>query len=358
LLDGSGSDVAGPCAGFGTSAPNFPCGPLAASGSPYRVEVEAAHPGDTGAYAVRFERLTAAQACEDTPLTCAVPVNGTIDGPLDTDLFSFSVGDGEMVEITVVSGTLPGAIIDAAWQLIDGAGSPVDGLCGLFDVSDPNFVCGPLAVSGNPYRIKVGDHNAAKSGQFRVRFQRLTAAAVCSSTALTCGIPLTTAITDPLETKLFSFSINEGDTVGVTVEKTPPFAPGFDAGWRLLDRTGQPVGENCANFYPSLPNFECGPLPAAGNPYQLEIRGAGDPVTGNARVLLHALTTPCATECPGDCDGSQDVSIRELVTMVNIALFRDTFLACSPGDANHDGRIKIDELVTAVNKALKGCGGS
>jgi hypothetical protein len=161
-----------------------------------------------------------------------------------------------------------------------------------------------------------------------------------------------------LETKLFSFSVHEGDTIGVTVEKTPPFDPGFDPGWRLLDRTGQPVGENCENFEPSsLPNFQCGPLPASGNPYQLEVRSADDPVTGKARVLLHALTTPCATECPGDCDGSQDVTIEELVTMVNIALFRDTFLACSPGDANHDGRIKINELLTAVNKALNGCGG-
>jgi hypothetical protein len=51
------------------------------------------------------------------------------------------------------------------------------------------------------------------------------------------------------------------------------------------------------------------------------------------------------------------VTITELVTMVNLALYRDTFLACSPGDANHDGKIRIDELVTAVNKALHGCGG-
>jgi len=132
LLDGSGTPVDGDCGEFGRSAPNFPCGLLASPGGSYRLEVKAADAGDTGAYAVRFEPVTAEGACEDIPLNCGVPVYGTIDDPLDTDLFSFRVDDGEWVEISVVSGWHGGSVIDAAWQLIDGAGIPVADPAGCF----------------------------------------------------------------------------------------------------------------------------------------------------------------------------------------------------------------------------------
>jgi hypothetical protein len=148
LLDGAGAPVAGDCGVFGRSEPNFPCGLPADPGGPYRLEVEATRPGDTGAYAVRFEPVTAERACEDIPLPCGVPVYGTIDDPLDTDLFSFSVDDGEWVEISVVSGLHGGAVIDAAWQLIDGIGIPVTGPCGVFARNGFDFACGPLPCLG------------------------------------------------------------------------------------------------------------------------------------------------------------------------------------------------------------------
>ena len=370
LIDRSGNDVDAACAGFGTSEPNFACGPLPASRNPYRLEVEADWPGDTGAYGVRFERLTAVDACEDIPLTCGVPVNDTIDGPLDTDLFSFEVDDGEVIEISVVSGLHGGAVIDAAWQLIDGAGNPVDGLCGEFSQSESNYICGPLAAGGNPYRIKVGDDDARDAGQYKVRFQPLTSGAACSSIALECGMALTTAIADPqpdecgfavcpvLETKLFTFGVNEGEHIAVSVESISPPGGHFLAGWRLLDRTGEPVAGKCGEFGVTSSSFECGPLAAAGNPYQLEVGAAGEAVAGNARVLLNVLTSPCTTGCPGDCDGSGDVTISELLRLVNIALGNSGFLSCSAGDANGDRVIRINELLTAVNDALTGCGGS
>jgi hypothetical protein len=59
--------------------------------------------------------------------------------------------------------------------------------------------------------------------------------------------------------------------------------------------------------------------------------------------------------CVGDCRGAKDVTVDDLVTMVNIALDRAPSSACSAGDANQDGMITIDELLTAVNNALNGC---
>lgn len=371
LLDGSGNPVAGGCGEWGPSRPNFPCGLPAIPGGPYRLEVEAAQPGDTGAYAVRFEPVTADRACEDIPLTCAVPAYGTIDDPLDTDLFSFSVDEGEWVEISVVSGLHGGTVIDAAWQLIDGFGVPVGGPCGVFAKNGFDYACGPLPASGNPYRIVVGDDDARDPGQYKVRFQRLTLDAACSSTALPCGVALTASIDDPppdqmcgfaacptLDTELFSFSVNDGEHIAVTVEYTPLSTVGSLAGWRILDRTGLPVEGVCGDFISSQPNFECGPLAAAGNPYQIEVGDVDQLVPGIAHVSVNFLTSTCATECPGDCDGSQAVTINELLMLVNIALGNGTAPACIAGDANRDGIVGVAELVTAVKKALSGCGGS
>jgi hypothetical protein len=84
---------------------------------------------------------------------------------------------------------------------------------------------------------------------------------------------------------------------------------------------------------------------------------------GTASVLLNA-TTPVPM-CAGDCNSDGQVSVAEVITMVNITLGEPPPLACgvggSPvvscmaGDQNGDDQITIDEIVTAVNKALHGC---
>ena len=62
-----------------------------------------------------------------------------------------------------------------------------------------------------------------------------------------------------------------------------------------------------------------------------------------------------AQDCAGDCNGSDDVAINELVTCVNIALGSAAVTACSPCDVNGDGSVAINELIAAVNAALGGC---
>lgn len=65
--------------------------------------------------------------------------------------------------------------------------------------------------------------------------------------------------------------------------------------------------------------------------------------------------TPPAVACTGDCDGSGEVRIDELVRGVSMALGRDLFAHCPAFDANHTGRVEIDELVDAVGHALRMC---
>ncbi|MGD0949310.1 MAG: hypothetical protein ABSA52_18015 [Candidatus Binatia bacterium] len=59
--------------------------------------------------------------------------------------------------------------------------------------------------------------------------------------------------------------------------------------------------------------------------------------------------------CVGDCSVDRQVTVDEILSMVNIALGNANVGACEAGDANRDGQITIDEILTAVNNALNGC---
>ncbi len=59
--------------------------------------------------------------------------------------------------------------------------------------------------------------------------------------------------------------------------------------------------------------------------------------------------------CVGDCDGSNDVVVDEIITAVNIALGLRSPGDCSAADSNHDLQVTVDEILGAVNNALNGC---
>lgn len=59
--------------------------------------------------------------------------------------------------------------------------------------------------------------------------------------------------------------------------------------------------------------------------------------------------------CVGDCNNDGEVTINELINMVNIALETAPISGCMAGDANGDGSITVNEIVAGVNNALNGC---
>jgi hypothetical protein len=59
--------------------------------------------------------------------------------------------------------------------------------------------------------------------------------------------------------------------------------------------------------------------------------------------------------CVGDCSGDGQVTVDEILTMVNIGLGSAPLSECEPGDANGDGQITVDEILTAVDNAINGC---
>jgi hypothetical protein len=84
------------------------------------------------------------------------------------------------------------------------------------------------------------------------------------------------------------------------------------------------------------------------------------PCAGDTGTFALVAVTPTPTPtpsvaCVGDCDGSGDVTVSELVTMVNIALDSLPPEACLAGDADGNGSIEVNEIVAAVSNALNGC---
>lgn len=74
-----------------------------------------------------------------------------------------------------------------------------------------------------------------------------------------------------------------------------------------------------------------------------------------AAIALIAGANMAQAQCAGDCNGSGDVAVNELVLGVNIALDRAALSQCMSFDGNSSGQVEVNELVTGVNNALRGC---
>lgn len=68
-----------------------------------------------------------------------------------------------------------------------------------------------------------------------------------------------------------------------------------------------------------------------------------------------ATPSPPVSTCVGDCDGSGDVTIDELIVGVKMTLGIDDVTLCPSLDVNHDGVMTVMHLLLAVNAALNGC---
>ncbi len=130
-----------------------------------------------------------------------------------------------------------------------------------------------------------------------------------------------------------------------------------DAPWLLVNPT-----EGSA---PAVVTVTAGPAGfAAGTQPHANVLVSAPDVPGQAVTIpvtltignLYAGPPVQAPVCVGDCNSSNEVTVDELLIMVNIALENLTVSSCSVGDASGDGQITIDEILTAVNNALTGCG--
>ena len=74
-------------------------------------------------------------------------------------------------------------------------------------------------------------------------------------------------------------------------------------------------------------------------------------------ILAATPTATAATEptlCAGECDGNDQVTVDEVVKLVNIALGDADPTSCAGGIP--DGQVDVAVIIEAVNNALNGCG--
>jgi hypothetical protein len=73
-------------------------------------------------------------------------------------------------------------------------------------------------------------------------------------------------------------------------------------------------------------------------------------------LILGLATIPVKVlaVCSGDCDGSGDVTINEIITMVNVALGTAQASACTNGIAVGTS-VDVTSIIQAVNAALNSC---
>src|SRR5205807_5342577 len=164
--------TASSCGKF-TTADLRDCGPLVAG--TYQLSLPDALPVCSAD--VHVQRLTAAQACDSTPIACDVPQTLSISPEVDSDLFRFSVVDQERVQVTL--GEVTGGFT-AEWRLLSSTGAPASS-CGNFATAT-SLDCGPLAAG--TYNIEVASFGGV--GTADLHLQRLTAAQACDSVALGC----------------------------------------------------------------------------------------------------------------------------------------------------------------------------
>jgi hypothetical protein len=87
----------------------------------------------------------------------------------------------------------------------------------------------------------------------------------------------------------------------------------------------------------------------------LNINGCCSCATVTPSPTTSATPAPPAPSCVGDCSGNAQVTVDDILTMVNIALGNADVITCDAGDGNQDGQITVDEILTAVYNALNGC---
>lgn len=88
-----------------------------------------------------------------------------------------------------------------------------------------------------------------------------------------------------------------------------------------------------------------------GGPHTFTVPLRGSPIVG----ATGSVRVPAAPGCTGDCDGSEVVTIDELLRGVGVALSTRPLSECRAIDASGDGTAMIDEVTAAVGRALRGC---
>jgi hypothetical protein len=258
------------------------------------------------------------------------------------------VADGERVQITVVKQSPSGPGFAPQWRLLTGAGTPAAG-CGYFN-THPLLDCGPLPASGNPYQIEVIDNYRDATGSYAVHVYKLRAATACDTGTVSCGVPVTGTIEPAIDSDMMSLpEVNDGERVRIRVVKQAPSGPAFAPQWRLLTGAGTPAA--ACGYFNTHPRLDCGPLPAFGNPYQIEVIDNYRDATGAYEVAIEFIGRTCTSpnpdpgtrlvvDAPADPSVGLNVSFRWHLENAEPGLTYEFEVLLDKGTEPCDGRIE------------------
>lgn len=151
--------------------------------------------------------------------------------------------------------------------------------------------------------------------------------------AAPAGAPLPTATPTVTMRPTFTQTHSPTVTATATYSETPASTP---------TATSTPTGTSTAT-----PTRTSTPTPTPTVTHTTTLTSTATPTTTPTQ-------TPSPVPCVGDCDNDGNVTVDEILAMVNIALGASIDM-CRAGDQNGDDDITVDELVTAVTNALDGC---
>jgi hypothetical protein len=161
-----------------------------------------------------------------------------------------------------------------------------------------------------------------------------------NAVALSTTAQITGSVTDSNGNPITNLNVYAWATINGTQYNSASFQTDSNGNYSLPVANGSwQVGLDCGDLnsrgFPTCPNNQM--VTVSGQDQTLD--------------FIVQATSPCV----GDCNNDHQVTVDEILTMVNIALGNTDISLCSAGDANHDGQITVDEILTAVNNALNGC---
>jgi hypothetical protein len=275
---------------------------------------------------------------------------------------------GSCAQVSVGSLTAaPGAVVTVPFTFAQGPqGSDSGRLAALaFTLTMPGGVVPPLtladcAASGADSNLP----NAVTPSGLLAGFKLVIENAYCSPPTRThCLCPTDSTVPDNF-VNVVIYGPNPLPAPGPTPVSIPllPSGPLFTIDFQVGSTAGGNIPLHVLNQVTDSPSrrpaytalLSVGDVDAIDQTCGSAVPPCNDP-NSLSQVVMSDGNVLVSGGCNGNCDYSGQVTVDDILKMVNIALGNDPMGSCQAGDSNGDGQITVDEILAAVNNALNGC---
>jgi hypothetical protein len=233
-----------------------------------------------------------------------------------------------------------------------------------FTVTMPGGVVPPLTLADcTPSAADSDLPNAVQPGPSLSGYKLVIENAYCSSSRTHCLCPTDSTVPDNF-INVVIYGPNPLPTPGPSPVVIPSLPSGqlFTIDFQLGSTVGGNIPLHILNQVADSPStrpaytalLSVGDVNAVDQTCGAAVPPCGDP-NSTSQVVMSDGRVLVTGGCNGNCDYSGQVTVDDVLKMVNVALGNDLVGTCPAGDSNGDGQITIDEILAAVNNALNGC---